>query len=87
MADMRETDPVVGFNITVAYNGGTDGVPVISGAPIRQRADGVDYIDRTETTGFIQGVAGIEAWMGVHLKRELGKQGHDRAISWRSRYE
>ena len=86
MSDMRSTDPVVGFSFAVTYQGGPDGMPVITASPVRQRRDACDYTDRTEGITFTNGVAGIEAWLGKHIKSELAKieQGES-MLGWRDR--
>lgn len=87
MSEMRVTDLVHAFNITVTYEGGPDGMPLLTAAPIRQRADAADYLDRSEQVAFCNGVTGIEAWIGAHLKREIGKPKQDSSLGWRERDE
>lgn len=76
---MRATDMVTGFTLSVTYKTKADALPVITAAPVRQRNDGVDYIDRSEQTAFTNGVAGIEAWLGGLIKSTLA----DPTLNWR----
>jgi hypothetical protein len=81
---MRKTDPVVGFNFTVMYQGGPDGQPVIAGAPIRQRDDAGDYVDGTERRVFTSGVRGVEEWIGGLVKREFKDPDRAERLNWRN---